>query len=264
MPDIHSPRQYFLNVVLKEFENLSSTLRDGVIGERRDLTALGHAAEACLHLADYVASAPSLQSVIPGAPRSTRYIGDLCGRYPHFALTRDVANAIKHRRITDQRRKLDGLESIVERWALIRYVDDEGPYFDVRKVVIVMQNAGAQFLAEDLLQACIAEWVRELTRLGIISAEPIIQTLSKRVLRTDIPKRPQLEVRFPMGEHGAIEPIFLTYDVARDRFVPSTEKIGAVLIDMKIVRPPSRFSPDQEVQESTVTITVADREEHSH
>lgn len=243
MANIHSSRHYFLQVVLPAYEELGRILLDGVIGNRRDLIAAGRAAEACLHLADHLATDPAHNGAIPGAPKSKKYIKHLAENYPYFSIAKDIANSFKHRNISDDQRKIEGIESILERWALIRFTDAAGYYWATRKVVIVRVKGGAEMFAEDIIEGCVAEWVQELLRLGVISSAPRIERVPKRFLvRADVPTKPSIEMRAEQGEYFESQPVILSYDHGRDMFQPMQGKIGSVDIDVKMVVSPSRFS----------------------
>ncbi len=259
MGDIHSPRHYFLQVVLPAYEDLGKTLLDGVIGNRRDLIATGRAAEACLHLADHLASDHTYGKTIPGAPKSKEYIKFLADKYRYFSIAKDVANSFKHRKISDQQRRIDGIESILERWALIRFTDSSGHYWATRKVVIVRLEGGVEIFAEDVIERCIAAWVQELLRLGVISTQPRIQHAPKRFLaRADVPAKPHIEMRTEQGEYFESQPVILSYDKDLDIFQPMQGKIGHVDIDVKMVASTSRFSLND--TPSVNQFTLADKD----
>lgn len=260
MGDIHSPRHYFLQVVLPTYEELGKTLLDGVIGNRRDLIAAGRAAEACLHLADHIASDPAYNGVIPGAPKSKEYIKLLAEQYRYFSIAKDIANSFKHRKISDQQRRIDGIESLLERWALIRFTDSAGHYWATRKVVIVRLKGGVEIFAEDVIERCIAAWVQELLRLGVISSAPRIQLAPKRFLaRADVPAKPSIEMRAEQGEYFESQPVILSYDQDRDMFQPMQGKIGRVDIDVKMIVSPSRFSSSDAPAVNQFTLAAKDR-----
>lgn len=243
MGDIHSSRHYFLQVVIPAYEELGRILLDGVLGNRRDLIAAGRAAEACLHLADHIARDPSVGSQVPGAPKSKPYIQDLSKRYRCFAIAKDMANAFKHRKISGQERRLEGVEALMERWALIRFSDNLGPYWAARKVVIVRLNGGIEIFAEDVIERCIAAWSVELVRLKVISSAPLIESVPKRLLtRDEVPKRPRIEMLAQEGEYFESQPVLLSYDAERDVFRPMQGKIGSVLADVQMRVAPSRFA----------------------
>lgn len=242
MGDIHSPRHYFLQVVLPAYEELGATLLDGVLGLRRDLIAAGRAAEACLHLADHLASDPAHRSAIPGAPKSKKYVEYLSEKYHHFSIAKDVANSFKHRKISAEKRRLDGIDSLVERWALVRFTDSAGHYWAARKVVIVRLKGGQEIFVEDVIERCIAAWAQELLRLGVIASAPNVPVTPRRFLaRSEVPVRPSIEMRAEQGEHFESQPIILTYDAKREIFKPMTGKIGSVDIDVRMIVSPSRF-----------------------
>ena len=244
MNDIHSARHYLLQVVLPAYEELGRSLHDGVIGGRRDIAALGRAAEACLHLADHVASEPKFNSSIDGAPKSKKYVKALAETYPWFAMTQDIANSWKHRVISDPDRTIEGLSSLLERWALVRYSDSQGQYFAARKVVLVQLRDKSELFGEDVIARCLEEWGLELIRLGVIQSPPRLVHIPRMALRADVPAKPQMEMRGVQGEYFESKPVLLQYDEQNDRFLPLVGKIGSVDIEFTAVIAPSPFSAD--------------------
>lgn len=232
---------------------------DGVVGGRRDLISLGRAAEACLHLADHVAGDENSAKRIPGAPKSREYIKDLSKRFRYFSIAKDIANSFKHRKITDEDRRLDGIESLKERWALLRFKDDAGHYFATRKVVLVRLKGGVEIFAEDVIERCVAAWTVELIDLGVIPSKPRIALVPKRLLlRSEVPARPFIEMRAETGEYFESQPILLDYDSSNDVFMPLKGQIGQVEVDIRFVTTPSRFSRDHKAQVQLLTILVKD------
>ena len=239
--DIHSPWHYFVHTVLPSYEALLTVVADGVIGGRRDTIALGTAAEACLHLADHIAADPSFNSSIEGAPRSKMYVKQLAAISRPFAITQNVANAWKHRRISDPDRLVAGLDSLLERWAVIRYEDSDGYFFVARKVVLVRLTGGKELFGEDLIEGCILDWTDELLRLRVITSRPKLAHLARKALRSEVPSRPRMHMRGVVGEYVEHRPVFLAYDDKLDRFLPLTDKIGSVDIDFTADISPSPF-----------------------
>ena len=242
MKDIHSPRHYLLEILLPAYEDFGKILVDGVAGGRRDVNALGKVAEACLHLADHIASDDLYKDVIPGAPESKEYVKELTEKYSTFAITRDIANSFKHRQISRKHRQIDGLKSLKERWALVRYTDAEGHYFATRKVVTVSLKHGREVFAEDVIGDCIARWAEELMRLKIISEPPAIQFPERFIERDKAPQPPSIVLRLEQGEYAAFEsPLMLSYDKDKDTFQPMRDKIGSLAVRVECVVSPSRF-----------------------
>lgn len=242
MDDIHSARHYFVEVVLPAYAELGRILTDGFFGGRRDIAALGRAAEACLHLADHVAGDPMLNATIDGAPKSKRYIKHLADTYPAFATTQDIANSWKHRTISDHNRKIDGLSSIFERWGLIRYTDSDGHYFATRKFVFVRLRDGTELFGEDVIASCLEEWTIELIRRGVIQCAPQLPHLPRKLLRTKAPADLKMGLRIVSGEYFESKCVLLRYDEQCDRFMPLTERIGSVYVEVTAAVEASPFT----------------------
>lgn len=156
-------------------------------------------------------------------------------------MTQDIANSWMHRVISDPAKLIDGLSSLLERWALVRYADGDGQYFATRKVVLVRLRDGSELFGEDVIAQCISELVTELIRLGVIQTPPRLAHIRRKVLRTDIPAKPRMEMRGVQGEYSESTPIVLEYDEQNDRFLPLSGKTGSVDVEFNAVVAPSPF-----------------------
>lgn len=262
MGNIHNARLNFLQVVIPAYEEMGRTLLDGVTGDRRDIVALGRAAAACLHLSDYVAREAASHHDIPGAPKSRDYIKDLAHRFHDFAVTRDVANSFKHRELTDQDRTLDGIEALLDRWALIRFKDEKGFYWATRKVVLVRLNDGRELLAEDLIYRCIRLWANELVRLCIIPAQPsTVHVTPKSCPRPPVDARPKISMIGRAGERFECQPIVLYHDSESNSYLVLSKSIGRVEVEVEMLVEPAFFGAGTTyAEEHRFTICVRDSE----
>lgn len=236
MGDLHSARQFYINSVLPAYERMAGVLMDGLLGNRRDLIALCEAASACLHLADQIARDQTVAHQIPGAPKSRDYIKDLAARNFYFPICRDVANAYKHHQITDQDRRIEGVDSLKEKWAIVRFNDELGQYWAARKIVEVYMLDGSRILGDDLIRECIKEWGLELLRLGIVSRAPEVQSLPHKFLRrADVPQRPRIRSIGVVNEYIESQHVLMRHVEAGDRYLPLEEPIGGFIdIDASI------------------------------
>jgi len=211
--DVHSARAYFLQHVIPEYESLQETLNDGFFGMRREIRALGRAAEACLHLADHVARDSTCNSTIEGAPKAKLYIEALTQRSSAFALVRDVANCFKHGAITRAGARVASLDSFHERWVLVRYEDDSGFYYDIRKTVMVQTLSGAMASAEKIVRLALNAWCEELVTLGAIpSPAQIDDGKPLYIARSKCPPTPGITFLCEEGEHFSAKPMEAIYD----------------------------------------------------
>ncbi len=242
MSDIHSARHHFLQVVLPAYEQFGNTLTDGIAGDHRDLLAAGRAAEACLNLADHLATDPTCRDRIPGAPKSKSYVTQLTKQYDNFAIIRDIANAFKHRVISRVDRTIDSIDSVKEHVALIRFTDSEGYYYASRKLVIVSLRDGRRLYVGDVLFGCIGDWMREMLRLNQIPSALHIKRLPPRLLRRqDVLKQPCIEMRAEQGEYFESNITVLEYYDNNDTYGPVRGKMDKVDFKMNWSVAPSRF-----------------------
>lgn len=230
MSDLHSARQFYINTLLPAYERMAAILLDGALGSRRDINALGEAAVACLHLADYLVRDPTVNQRILGAPKSKEYIADLAKRYEAFAICMDVANAYKHRGVSRQDRTIIGLDSIREHWAIVRFSDGEGHYWVARKVVQIQLVNGRITLGHDLIRETLKVWGKELARLGVVASAPEVADIPRRFVgRSEAPAKPSLRLDGVVGEHFESQVIFMRFEPTTGRYLPLDEPLGVVL-----------------------------------
>jgi len=215
------------------YEQFGNTLTDGIAGDRRDLLAVGRAAEACLNLADYVAKDPACRDRVPGAPKSKNYVEQLTQQNHWFAVTRDIANVFKHHAISRTDRNIDSVDALKEHVALVRFADSDGYYYAMRKLVIVSLRNGERLYVGDILYECIAAWIRELMRLQQIPSAPHLKRVPTRlVCRHDVPRQPSIEMRAEQGEYFESNITVLEYDSVNDTYGSLRGKLEKV--DFKV------------------------------
>jgi len=220
MADVNSARAFFVTSVIPSYERFVTQLLDGVQGGRRDTAALGEAAGALLHLADYTAREAACKHTVVGAPKSDKYVRQLTSSNWWFAATRDIANVIKHREINRDGRLLDSLDDVKEYCVIARYEDSEGYYCDVRKAVLVRFKNGIELAAEVILRQCLSFWVRELIKLKVISGHPKIDHgRTNYRARNEVPSELVMRQLAQAGEQFHAQNVVLHYDSESDRFV---------------------------------------------
>lgn len=188
----------------------------------------------------------------------TPYRDALAKKHHWFGITQDISNALKHRKLTRAERSLEGFDSLLERWALIRYTDSSGDYFATRKLVIVKLKKVRVF-AEDAIERSLSMWVEELMRLGEIDRPPVVYPTPKRLLlRSEVPARPQIEMRAEAGEKFSSQPELLEYSREEDMFRPLRGSIDEVEVDVRFVVSPSRFGTQNRGSDSSFVLRVKD------
>lgn len=255
MSDIHSARAYFVQAVLPQYEKFLEVLEDGLHGLRRDVHALGRAAEACLHLADHICRDSTCNASIVGAPRSKAYVGELTATFPAFAIVRDIANAWKHGVCSREGRTIVGIQSLEDRWTVIRATDDEGDYYAGSKCVLVQLVDGRSAFADGVLLDCIRDLGAELVRLGAINRAPVPR---RRTWPGRPSGRPDLRMEFETGEFTSNPAALLVVDVATGgaQFA-SLEDNFDLVIDLHWSVKPSTLTGARPAQETgTASITI--------
>lgn len=259
MNETHSVQHYALQILLPAFEEYIESLRDRVAGGQSAIVALGKVSGACLHMADHLARDPQCSTTIPGAPRSKTYIKDFAARSEWFRITRDIANAYKHRAITDENKTIEGINSLDEYWAIVAYEDESGRYFDVRTAVYVKLNDAREFLAEYVIDRCIQDWFLELQRIGIFSSLPHISARScEFVPRSLVPPRLSLKIIGDVGLYMSVKRLLLRHEPLLPDLVPLQGAVGRLEVDLTFFIRPSQFAPKGSTQVTTTTMVIQD------
>jgi hypothetical protein len=260
--DLHSARAYFLQVVIPEYETMLETLTDGVFGTRRDIRALGRASEACLHLADHVCRDPTCNSGIAGAPKSTDYVDLLTKTHEPFAIARDIANSFKHRSIGRPDALVRSLDSLSERWVLIRHEDADGYYYSIRKSVLVELTDKRILAAEEAINRCLTAWGTELIRLGVVPTHPRVDHgPSAYVPRTACPARPSITMLADEGEYFEAQPLIVVADAINKTLREATGELIDTQVDINWRIYSSRFAARERtiIERRTSTLTINNR-----
>jgi hypothetical protein len=258
MTDLHSALGYFVESLIPAYEELVARLQDGTFGAKRDLQAVGIAAERCLHMADYICRDPNYGTKIAGSPRSTAYVGNLTTKYPWFPIARDIANVFKHRKVSrTDNPTLTSMDAIEEAIVLVKHEDDDGPFYVAEKIVLVRLLNGEIYQAEDVVRGCIAEWASEMQALGIMADFPFGKVRKWRAERVDFPEGTAMNVLFDHGMPVQFRHVLRVYDAVE-------EKIRRRRIDEEFVTTlhvawtvrPSRFDAAGQAQEGHYTMNV--------
>jgi hypothetical protein len=255
MSDIHSARAYFVQAVLPQYEGFLQVLEDGRHGLRRDVHALGRAAETCLHLVDHLCRDPTCNASIAGAPKSKKYVEELTDKFRAFAIVRDIANAWKHGVCSREGKTIEGIKSLDDRWTVMRAADDLGDYYAGTKCVLVHLVDGIAVFADQVLLACVLDLATELVRLGVIDRA---LALRRRTWPSRPAGRPHLSMVFEGGEFTANQPALLVVDpsTGSSRFATFEDDFDLV-VDLQWSVLPSTLTGARAAQETgTASISI--------
>jgi hypothetical protein len=152
---------YFHENVVSSYVAYVDVRNNKPFGISKDLRSAITAATALFHLREHV-PAPYKKS------RSA--IAKVC---PDYNILGDVVNASKHRKLDRGKPQVKTAEDVFETTVTTEYEDENGPYFDTRKLVMVRLNDGSEHDLMDALTNVINYWGNELTQNGILkSFEP--------------------------------------------------------------------------------------------
>lgn len=127
-------------------------------GISKDLRAAIIAATALFHLREYV----------PAPHKKSR--SEVAKACPDYNILGDVVNASKHRELDRGQPQLKAAEDVYEMTVITQYEDENGPYSDARKLVMVKLNDGSEHDMMDALTNVINYWGNEFTQYGILKS----------------------------------------------------------------------------------------------
>jgi hypothetical protein len=151
---------YFHHRIKAAYDRYQQERNSGKTGTRKDLMAATEAAKALYHLREHIP---------PPYAKSWQDVAHAC---PDYALVRDVTDADKHHHLRDQTRAVSNASQIEERIVITEYRDDDGPYRNAEKRILIKVTNGGERDLLDVLTNVINYWMDELRALGHLSKLP--------------------------------------------------------------------------------------------
>jgi hypothetical protein len=160
------------NVVaaVSEYLDIAATAQ---AGRSRDLRAALSAAEALFNFREHM----------PAAHKQTR--SEIEAECPDYGLVADVANAKKHRTLTQGRPRIASAEQIEERILITEYRDEQGDYRHAEKQVVIKLEDGHERDLRHIVLTVLDYWRDKLSSLGLV------EVLPSRLLPIDQQPRPR-------------------------------------------------------------------------
>lgn len=150
---------YFYESVVTSYLEYDSARRQDLLGQSRDLRLAINAATTLYHFREH----------IPEKLRKDRKtIAESC---PDYLLLGDVVNAAKHGKLTRGNPSIESAQDIFEELLSTQYRDNDGDYWDTRKVVTIKLVDGSQRVLHEVLTNVLNFWSQELGAIGVIAKE---------------------------------------------------------------------------------------------
>jgi hypothetical protein len=169
-----TPRKLLIEQILPALAQFKQGYIERDVGLGQDVRRGAHLAELLLNLPDYIFREDSLPVALSAYKNAREYREQYCWKQnPGYELVCDFANAWKHRKITRDGRKMNGMDDVVEAYAMCRYFDAEGAYYCGHKLVLLQTTIDTRHVElRRLLISTTAFWAKELQRLGIAPELP--------------------------------------------------------------------------------------------
>jgi hypothetical protein len=154
---------YYHENVVDAFIAYRETSRDGVAGRSRDLREALIAANALFHLREHLPKSSALSRT------------EVERRCPDYAILGDVANAAKHKSISNCTPHgaplVNDAEELTEKILVIEYEDAEGVYRCTQKTVVATLVDGTERDLLEVLTGVINFWESYLHSIGVLTKQ---------------------------------------------------------------------------------------------
>ena len=168
-----TPRRLFVEQVLPALERFKAGYADREIGLGRDIARGADLADLLVNLPDYIFREPSQHSLLAPNKNARAYREEFCWKQnSNYEIACDFANSWKHRKVTRDHRKVNGMSDVHEAYAMCRYVDSQGDYYCGHKIVVISTVDGQTADLRRMLVSSARFWAEELSRLGVIPPTP--------------------------------------------------------------------------------------------
>jgi hypothetical protein len=205
-------RAYFHDSVVLAYDEYVKKRNSESAGQNADLRAATNAIEHLYHVREH----------LPDEVSATwKEIRD---RSNDYALLGDIANALKHKKLTKGKPRLTRSKNIYEETVVTSFKDSKGTYSHAETVVMAKLDDGTRYDVLDILTNVMNMWLLYLHEVGFSKKKPKLFSLRdphKVVKRKDrrnhnfaMTKGTELTKRFRMQrfnyDTGKVEPINLT------------------------------------------------------
>lgn len=204
-------RAYFHDTVILAFDYYIKQRNNGLAGRNADLRAVTNAAEHLYHVREHLPEEFSI----------TRK--EMCSRIADYALLGDIANALKHKKLTMGNPRLTDSDNIYEEIIVTKFKDKKGIYSHAETVVIARLDDGTCRDVVYILTNVMNGWETYFYEVGISSKMPNlfpVRNPNKIVKRKDarnpnfsLTKGLELTKRYMFQEfnyaNGKMEPVNL-------------------------------------------------------
>jgi hypothetical protein len=242
-----TPRKLLVEQILPALARFKEGYLERDVGLGRDIARAADLADLLLNLPEYLIKDDSVPTEVSSYNSAREYRERyLWKQYPGYELVCDFANSWKHRKVTRDGRKMNGMEDVVEGIGACRNFDAAGAYYCQHKLVLI--KTGEQSYAElrRLLVSVTDHLTKELARLGITpEVPPDTFAFGEFTSRQQASDLPPIRMRGFVGEPLAYRLQALDFDVERGTWIDSKAGSGfnlqfTMLSDIR----PSPFARD--------------------
>lgn len=195
-------KAYFKNTVLLTYDTYLNQKNEGMHGRNDDLRVITNAVEHLYHVREHL---PNELSVTKS---------EMCNRSADYGLLGDIANALKHKKLTKGNPRIADSEDIYEETTITTFEDKHGDYTHAETAVIAKLNDGTTRDILDILTSVINDWLIYFYEVGVYTKKPKLFPLNnphKFVKRKDarnhdlnVTKGVQMTQRFKFQKYNPI------------------------------------------------------------
>ncbi len=171
-------RSHFTEKVLHNYNQFLEYFNTNEIGLHKDILNAGHVAESLNDIAEYLyIEKKALIENDYNIRRVSDFKKELFKKSKDYNVVCNFGDASKHHTLNRNDKLVNSIHDINELLVLIRFEDEKGYYYIVRKSLMIKAD-NVDYLLQDLLHGAIHFISEVLIRYGIIPNQPAIENPS--------------------------------------------------------------------------------------
>jgi len=215
----HTSRSYFITSLLPNYDRFLECYENPTIGLSKDVASAAAVAEDCLNMADYVFLEERDHLKKDGILGSKKYREHLWKSQAAYEYICNFADARKHRALDRPSKKIGSIDDTQEVCGIIRYEDQQGFYYDARKLLYIHCLDGKTRDLAQMIFLSVKMWVEELLVLNKIDKPPSIRKLAPKFRsRAEVSQPPKMNYLGQEQETFSESVKLLVYDSVTDAF----------------------------------------------
>jgi hypothetical protein len=238
-------RSHFTEKVLHNYNQFLEYFNANEIGLHKDILNAGHVAESLNDIAEYLyIEKKALIDNDYNVKKVSDFKKELFNKSKDYNIVCNFGDAAKHHTLNRKDRIVNSIDDAKEWLVLIRFEDEKGYYYIVRKSLIIKAD-NTDYLLQDLLYNSIHFMSDVLIHYGIIPNQPAIEkpvVYKKRENETGVAILNLIGRQFEYFSLQLPQNHLISHDKGQTFFKREKGDVFCATIDVKMKIEPSVFS----------------------